>query len=373
MSTDLVRKIIHIDMDAFFASVEQRDNPSYQGKPIVVGGRPEQRGAVAAASYEARKYGVHSAMPSRVAVQRCPHLIFVKPRFEVYQQVSQHLQSVFFRYTDLVEPLSLDEAYLDVTNNKQNIPSAVAIARDIKQAIWEETHLTASAGVSVNKFLAKIASDLDKPDGLYLIPPQDAVTFVEALPIEKFHGIGKVTAGKMKAIGIHTGNDLKAWTEEALVGKFGRVGRYYYRAARGQDNRPVNPNRIRKSIGTERSFTDDLTALEEMQTALQAIAVSVEERLARSQRYGYTLTLKVKYADYQQITRSQTANHLFTTVEQIYSLASQLLLANLDGQKKVRLLGITISNLVSEATKPKTLARDSNASAVGYVQLRLEL
>ncbi|MEO1521396.1 MAG: DNA polymerase IV [Cyanobacteria bacterium J06633_2] len=378
MTTEPVRKIIHIDMDAFYASVEQRDHPEYRGKPIVVGGRPEQRGAVAAASYEARTYGVRSAMPSRVAQQRCPHLIFVKPRFDVYREVSQHIRSVFFRYTDLVEPLSLDEAYLDVTDNKKNIPSAVAIAREIKQAIRAETQLTASAGVSVNKFLAKIASDLDKPDGLYLIPPQDAATFVETLPIEKFHGIGKATAAKMKAVGIHTGTNLKTWAEDALVNKFGRVGHYYYRAARGEDNRPVNPNRIRKSIGAEQSFTTDLTALEEMKAALHDIAQSVEERLAKNKRYGYTLTLKVKYADYQQITRSNTGNTLLKTAHELYAIASQLLVDHLNPHKNVRLLGITISNLAEPNTRPsisqsKPRLQTKHVDNQHYIQLSLEL
>ncbi len=353
-------------MDAFYASVEQRDNPHYRGQPIVVGGRPEQRGAVAAASYEAREYGIHSAMPSRIAVQRCPHLIFVKPRFDVYREASQQIREVFFRYTDLVEPLSLDEAYLDVTENKQQIASAVAIARDIKRAIHQETHLTASAGVSINKFLAKIASDLDKPDGLYLIPPQEAEAFVESLPIEKFYGVGKATAAKMKAVGIHTGSDLKAWSDDALVQKFGRVGHYYYRAARCQDDRPVNPNRIRKSIGAERSFTTDLIQLEDMQIALRTIAAFVEDRMKRSQRCAHTLTLKIKYADYQQVTRSQTVHDLLHKAEPIYQLASYLLADHLDRHKKVRLLGITMSNLMPIGASPER-------EEVQYIQLSLEL
>jgi DNA polymerase-4 len=381
VTTDPVRKIIHVDMDAFYASVEQRDHPEYRGQPIVVGGRPEQRGAVAAASYEARKFGIHSAMPSRVAKQRCPHLIFVKPRFEIYREVSQQIREVFFRYTDLVEPLSLDEAYLDVTHNKKEMPSAVAIAREIKHAIKRETDLTASAGVSINKFLAKIASDLDKPDGLYVIRPQDAATFVESLPIEKFHGVGKATATKMKAIGIHTGGDLKTWTEAALVQKFGRVGHYYYRAARGEDDRLVNPNRIRKSVGAERSFTTDLTSVDDMEAALQAIAQSVEDRLARAKRKGYTLTLKVKYADYQQITRSQTGTRPLHAAEELYAIAIQLLTHHLNPDKKVRLLGITISNLAgadqpqssSMPLKPMQESSEKKSSEMEYIQLSLEL
>jgi DNA polymerase IV len=354
------RKIIHVDMDAFFASVEQRDNPAYRGKPIVVGGRPEQRGAVAAASYEARQYGIHSAMPSRIAKQRCPHLIFVKPRFDVYKQVSQQIRDIFHRYTDLVEPLSLDEAYLDVTGNKLEIPSAMAIARDIKRAIQHETHLTASAGVSINKFLAKIASALNKPDGLSLISPEQAEAFIESLPIEKFYGVGVATASKMKALGIHTGADLKQWSEADLVERFGKAGRFYYRVARAQDERPVNPNRIRKSIGAEQSFAEDLSDLATMDAELESLSRQVKERMDRHQRYGYTLTLKVKYADYEQITRSRTVNYLLQEADLIYQLAKELLLLHLDFQRQVRLLGITISNL-SEPSRSLT-----------YIQLSFE-
>jgi DNA polymerase IV len=355
------RKIIHIDMDAFFASVEQRDCPAYRGQPIVVGGRPDQRGAVAAASYEARKYGVHSAMPSRIAKQRCPHLIFVKPRFEVYKEVSQQIREIFDRYTDLVEPLSLDEAYLDVTTNKVDRASATAIAREIKQAIQTETHLTASAGVSINKFLAKIASTLNKPDGLSLIPPDQAAAFVESLAIEKFYGVGAATATKMKALGIHTGADLKQWSAADLVAQFGKVGQFYYQVARGQDDRPVNPNRIRKSIGAEQSFAEDLHDWGAMAAALRTLAKQVKERLDRHQRYGYTLTLKVKYADYEQMTRSRTVEQLLQDEETIYGLAQELLVRHLEAQRRVRLLGITISHL------------QDPSQTLSYVQLYLEL
>ncbi|MBD1870656.1 DNA polymerase IV [Cyanobacteria bacterium FACHB-471] len=355
------RKIIHIDMDAFFASVEQRDHPPYRNKPIAVGGKPEQRGAVAAASYEARKYGVHSALPSRIAKQRCPHLLFVTPRFEVYRAVSQQIREIFYRYTDLVEPLSLDEAYLDVTQNKLDIPSAMAIAREIKQAIWQETHLTASAGVSINKFLAKIASGLDKPDGLYLISPEQAASFVETLPIEKFYGVGTATARKMQSLGIHTGLDLKQWSETDLVQRFGKAGRYYYRVARAEDERPVNPNRIRKSIGAEESFAEDLEELETMTAMLKKLAEEVVERMNKHQRYGYTLTLKIKYADYQQVTRAQTVNVLLREVSVVCNLATALLLEHLDRSRKVRLLGLTVSNL----TEPSV--------PLCYDQLLLEL
>jgi DNA polymerase IV len=340
-----LRKIIHIDMDAFFASVEQRDFPQYRGKPIVVGGRPEQRGAVAAASYEARQYGVHSAMPSRIAKQRCPHLIFVSPRFDVYRAVSQQIRGIFHRYTDLVEPLSLDEAYLDVTQSKTGISSAMAIAREIKGAIKQETQLTASAGVSINKFLAKIASGMDKPDGLYLIAPEQAEAFVATLPIEKFYGVGAATAQKMQKLGIQTGADLKQWSETDLIKHFGKTGRYYYRVARAEDDRPVNPNRIRKSIGAEESFAEDLEEIEAMVTVLEKLATEVVERMEKHQRYGYTLTLKVKYADYQQMTRAQTIDVLLKDRNTLCKLATALLLEHLDRSRKVRLLGLTISNL----------------------------
>lgn len=355
------RKIIHIDMDAFFASVEQRDHPQYRGRPIVVGARPEERGVVAAASYEARQYGIHSALPSRIAAQRCAHLIFVKPRFEVYRIVSQQIRAIFDRYTDLVEPLSLDEAYLDVTANKPGIASAMAIARAIKQAILEETQLTASAGVSFNKFLAKLASGLDKPNGLYLIAPEQAQAVVESLPIEKFYGVGAATAQKMQALGIHTGRDLTQWSEAELVQRFGKTGRYYYQVARAQDDRPVNPNRIRKSIGAEQSFAEDLEALDAMDEALAKLAGEVAVRMDKHQSYGHTLTLKVKYADYQQITRAQTVAWLLRDAATLYSMAKDLLREHLDPTRKVRLLGLTVSNLGEPTALPR------------YTQLSLHL
>ena len=246
-------------MDAFYASVEQRDNPDYRGKPLVVGGSPNLRGVVASASYEARKYGIHSAMPSRLAVAKCPELVFVKPRFEVYREISTQIHAIFERYTDLVEPVALDEAYLDVTENKQNIPYASTISRHIRAAIFKETGLTASAGLSINKFLAKMASGKNKPNGLTVILPEDAEAFVEQLPIEKFHGIGEVTANKMHSLGIHTGADLKEREISELIQHFGKVGQYYYKIARAQDDRVVEPNRIRKSIGAETSFAQDLS------------------------------------------------------------------------------------------------------------------
>ncbi len=345
-----LRKIIHVDMDAFYASVEQRDHPAYRGKPVVVGGSPEKRGAVAAASYEARKYGIHSAMPSRTAVQKCSNLIVVKPRFEVYRAVSQQIRAIFCDYTDLVEPLSLDEAYLDVTINKVNCTSAVAIAREIKQRIRADTQLTASAGVSINKFLAKVASDRHKPDGLCVILPDDAEHFIQLLPIETFHGIGTVTAAKMHRLGIHTGADLKQWSEDQLVHEFGKVGRFYYGIARARDEREVNPDRIRKSVGAEKTFETDLDDRHAMGVALDDIARQVADRLTQQHQSGQTLTLKIKYADYQQITRSRTFSDRLQSAPDLATIARELLVTHVGDRKKVRLLGISISNLHSRQT-----------------------
>jgi len=350
-----MRKILHIDMDAFFAAVEQRDHPQLKGKPVVVGGRPEQRGAVAAASYEARKYGVFSATSSRVAAIKCKDLIFVSPRFEVYRQISEQIRTIFDQFTDLVEPVSLDEAYLDVTENRPNTDSAMTIAREIKHRIRQETQLTASAGVSINKFLAKMASGLNKPDGLSLVAPHQAEVFVQHLPIHQFHGIGKVTAAKMHQLGIQSGADLLQWSEQALVQKFGKVGHYYFKIARGRDDRPVIPNRLRKSIGAERSFFPDISGLPSLTEELQAIANMVHLRLAENQRSGYTLTLKIKYASYQQITRSRTVKNALHRADEILSLGTDLLLTHGDQQQAVRLLGLTLSNLVDSDRSPKQL------------------
>lgn len=342
-----MRKIIHVDMDAFFAAVEQRDEPTYRGRPVVVGGLPERRGVVAAASYEARKFGIHSAMSSRVAAQRCRHLVFVRPRFEVYRQISQQIRAIFRRYTDLVEPLALDEAYLDVTENKRCMPSATLMAREIKQQIFRETGLTASAGISINKFLAKIASGLDKPDGLCLIPPEKAEEFLETLPIEKFHGIGKVTAAKMKMLGIHLGLDLKARSQDYLVQHFGKYGFFYYKIVRAQDERPVKPNRIRKSIGTETTFVEDLADLAIVQSALEKLVAEVEQRLKHYKTRGRTITLKLKYANFQQVTRSRTLAQATDRRTTLLEVAQSLLKATAAGKRKIRLLGLSMSNLVT--------------------------
>ncbi|MHA6247732.1 DNA polymerase IV [Pontibacter sp. CAU 1760] len=345
-----IRKIIHVDMDAFFASVEQRDNPELRGKPVAVGGSRE-RGVVAAASYEARKFGVHSALASKIAAQRCPHLIFVKPRFEAYSAVSRQIREIFLSYTDLVEPLSLDEAYLDVTENKLGMPSASIIAHQIKARILEETGLTASAGVSYNKFLAKIASDMDKPNGFTLITPDKALEVVGDLAIEKFHGIGKVTALKMQQMGIYSGYDLRQKTEQELTRNFGKTGRYYYHIARAQDNREVQPHRIRKSIGSERTFDTDISEEHEMLEKLQFLATEVAQDMARLQATAKTLTLKIKYFDFTLNTRSKTYLSEFSSANAMYSIAKELLHTPALPLYPVRLLGISVSSLLYQHDK----------------------
>jgi DNA polymerase-4 len=344
-SPKLVRKIIHIDMDAFYASVEQRDNPALKGKPIAVGGSPNGRGGVVAtASYEARKFGVRSAMPSKKALQLCKHIIFVFPRFEAYKKVSLQIREIFYRYTDKVEPLSLDEAYLDVTQDKKNIGSALEIAKQIKQAIKDELQLTASAGVSINKFAAKVASDMNKPDGLTFISSSKLTTFIEKLPIEKFYGVGKVTADRMKKMGLHTGSDLKNLTENQLIEAFGKMGKFFFNIVRGIDEREVINERETKSIGAEDTFSFDLTTKDEMFVELEKIAVTVQARLHRNNLKGRTVTLKIKYNDFKQITRSKSFSEPFNDLETIDSTAKILLSQGDLSDKKVRLLGISISN-----------------------------
>ncbi len=340
-----IRKIIHVDMDAFFASVEQRDNPDLRGKPVAVGGS-RARGVVAAASYEARKFGVHSALASKIAAQRCPHLIFVKARFDVYSAVSRQIREIFHRYTDLVEPLSLDEAYLDVTENKIGMPSATIIANEIRKRIFEETGLTASAGVSYNKFLAKIASDMNKPNGFTLITPDKAEELVASLDIGKFHGIGKVTAAKMQSMGILTGADLRERSEEELVRNFGKTGRYYFRIARAQDEREVQPHRIRKSIGSERTFETDLAEEETMLEQLDYLAKEVAHDMERLKASARTITLKIKYFDFTLNTRSKTFLSEFSSSDAIFTVVRDLLRTPQLPQFPVRLLGISASSLL---------------------------
>ncbi len=339
------RKIIHIDMDAFYASIEQRDSPLFRGKPIAVGGSPQGRGGVVAtASYEARKFGVRSAMSSKKAVQLCPQLIFVRPRFDVYKEVSQRIRDIFLRYTDIIEPLSLDEAFLDVSEDKQQIGSALEIAKRIKQSIKDELQLTASAGVSVNKFVAKIASDMNKPDGMTFIGPSKIERFMEALPVEKFFGVGKVTAEKMKKMGLHTGADLKKLSEGQLVKHFGKAGKFYYQIVRGIDNREVQPYRETKSVGAEDTFPYDLKELEEMHEELDKIAKVVHDRLQRHGLRGRTITLKIKYHDFKRVTRSHSFIEPMDDFKSICEFSKKLLEATDLDEKKIRLLGISISN-----------------------------
>lgn len=351
-STGARRKIIHIDMDAFYASVEQRDFPEYRGIPIVVGGSPEGRGVVATASYEARKFGIRSAMSSQKAKQLCPQVLFVRPRFDVYKSVSQHIREIFRRHTDLIEPLSLDEAYLDVTEDKTGIGSAIEIAKQIKEAIRDELNLTASAGISSNKFVAKIASDMNKPDGLTFIAPSKIERFMETLPVEKFHGVGKVTAEKMKSMGLHTGADLKRLSAEEMTERFGKTGRFYYNIVRGIDERPVQPHREAKSQGAEDTFLHDLTETAQMHAELRKLAHRVAERLAKYGLKGRTVTLKIKYDDFRQITRNQSFAKPVGDYETLFETAASLLQKNDPERQPIRLLGISVSNF-GEAPEKK--------------------
>ncbi len=337
------RKIIHIDMDAFYASVEQRDNPDLRGKPIAVG-HAEERGVVAAASYEARRFGVRSAMSSQKARRLCPQLIFVHGRMEVYKEVSRQIHEIFHEYTDVIEPISLDEAFLDVTENKPGISLAVDIAKEIKQKIRERLHLVASAGVSYNKFLAKIASDYRKPDGLCTIHPDQALDFIARLPIESFWGVGPVTAKRMHALGIHNGMQLRACTLDFLVREFGKVGAVYYDFARGIDLRPVEAVRIRKSIGCERTLEKDISRHSSVIIELYHVAVELVRRLERKEFSGNTLTLKIKFHDFKQITRSLTQARELKTLDVILPLAKQLLQEVNYAERPIRLIGLAVSN-----------------------------
>ena len=344
------RKIIHIDMDAFYASVEQRDNPELRGCPIAVGHEGE-RGVVAAASYEARKFGVHSAMSSLKAKRLCPDLIFVPGRMEVYKEVSEQIHDIFHEYTEIIEPLSLDEAYLDVTTNKQDIPLAVDIARQIKQKIREKYSLVASAGVSYNKLLAKIASDYRKPDGLCTIHPAQALSFIANLPIEKFWGVGPVTAKRMHTLGIHDGNQLRAWSLEGLTREFGKAGPLYYNFARGIDSRPVETIRIRKSIGCEHTLEKDINSHSAIIIELYHIASELINRLKGKEFKGNTLTLKVKFHNFTQITRSITQEKVLTQMDVILPLANRLLSEVSYKECPIRLLGLSVSNPQDEENK----------------------
>jgi len=345
------RKIIHVDMDAFFASVEQRDFPEYLGKPLIVGGKPDSRGVVAACSYEARKFGIHSAMSCAQAYRLCPDAIFVKPRFEAYKEVSQKIREIFWRYASRVEPLSLDEAYLDVTYTADYDGSATLIAEAIRREIKEETGLTASAGVSYNKFLAKIASDMNKPDGLYVIKPEAGEAFVAALPVGKFFGVGPATEKKMHAAGFYTGADIKARSLEALQQVFGKSASYYYQIARGIDDREVRSSRTRKSLGKETTFASNILDVSKLIEHLQALAKKVYERLEQEKLYAKTITIKVKYANFQQVTRSMTLSHAITSFSEIECHIPALLKLTEAGKMPVRLVGFSASGFASKAEK----------------------
>jgi DNA polymerase-4 len=335
------RKIIHIDMDAFYASVEQRDNPDLRGKPVAVGGSRE-RGVVAAASYEARKFGVRSAMPSVTAKRQCPDLIFVKPRFEVYKEISRHIRTIFAEHTEIIEPLSLDEAYLDVTENIQGIASATEIATMIRAKILCETALTASAGISYNKFLAKLASDHRKPNGQFVITPKMGPAFVQDLPVGKFHGIGPATSAKMNGLGIFTGLDMRNQTLEFMTTNFGKAGAYYYWISRGVDERPVRANRIRKSVGAETTFAQDLADYEALAAELQPLIEKVWRHCETTGARGRTATLKVKFSDFELITRSRSVA-VIDSASDLSSLALELLKQLMPPKKAIRLLGISVS------------------------------
>jgi DNA polymerase-4 len=344
MNEERQRKIIHVDMDAFFASVEQRDNPDLRGKPVAVGGSRE-RGVVAAASYEARKFGVRSAMPSVTAKRQCPELIFVKPRFEVYKAVSQQIREIFAEHTPIIEPLSLDEAYLDVTENLQGIPLARDVALAIRAKIKELTGLNASAGISYNKFLAKLASDHRKPNGQYVITPEMGPAFVEALSVGKFHGIGPATSAKMNSLGLRTGLDMRNQTLEFMQANFGKAGAYYYWISRGVDNREVRASRIRKSVGAENTFSLDLTEFDAMAVELRPLIGKVWRHCEENGSRGRTVTLKLKFADFETITRSRSVPAAVSSRGELERLSIALLQNEMPLPKPVRLLGVSLSSL----------------------------
>ena len=359
-----LRKIINVDMDAFYASVEELDNPDLQGKAVAVGGS-EKRGVVSAANYEARKFGVRSAMSGYMAKKNCPHLIFVKPRYDRYSEISKKIRAIFFDYTDLVEPLSLDEAYLDVTINKKGNPSATLIAKEIRQRIFDELGLAASAGISINKFIAKVASDINKPNGQKTVNPEEVIEFLEALDIRKFYGVGKVTAQKMYRLGIFTGKDLKAHSIEFLETNFGKSGSYYYHVVRGIHNSEVKPHRIPKSVGAERTFSENLSSEIFMLERLEHIAEELERRLAKSKIAGKTITLKIKYSDFTLNTRSKTLPYFVSDKNLILETSKELLYQE-ELQNSVRLLGISLANLNTD--KKKTRPKEDAVS----VQLKFD-
>ena len=348
-----LRKIIHVDMDAFYASVEQRDNPEIRGLPVAVGGG--HRGVVAAASYEARKYGVRSAMPSVTAKRKCPELVFVKPRFDAYREVSSQIRAIFADYTELIEPLSLDEAYLDVTEDRNGLGSARAIAEDIRRRIREETGLTASAGVSYCKFIAKLASDYRKPDGLTVIRPEQGAEFVASLPVARFHGVGPVTAKKMEGLGILTGADLRAWSLPELEARFGSSGNWYYRICRGIDEREVKPDRPYKSVSAERTFDEDIADGDRLGAELERIAGYAWARVERAEVMGRTVTMKVKFGDFTIITRSRSFSECVPDQDAFAEAGRSLLESLLPVPKGIRLLGLGLHNLSERFDEPLQL------------------
>ncbi|MDQ6954293.1 MAG: DNA polymerase IV [Mariprofundaceae bacterium] len=341
------RKIIHVDMDAFFASVEQRDHPEYYGKPLIVGGKPNSRGVVAACSYEARKFGIHSAMPCSQAYRLCPEAIFVPTRFEAYREASAIIRDIFWRYASQVEPLSLDEAYLDVSYTESFAGIATEIAKAIKIAIKKETELTASAGISYNKFLAKVASDMDKPDGLYVITPKQGAAFVQALPIEKFYGVGPATAKKMKALNIHQGNDLKAWSLADLQTHFGKSANYYYNIARGIDERPIRSFSMRQSLGKEVTFTQDILDIGILLRHFESLTEQVFKKLNEHKLQGKNITIKIKYSTFKQVTRSHTQSSPIGKNEALKCIPKLLQTTNA-GKQTVRLVGLTVRGFGQE-------------------------
>lgn len=343
------RSIIHIDMDAFYASVEQRDFPKLRGKPLIVGGDPQRRGVVATCSYEARKFGIHSAMACSTAKRKCPSAIFVKPRFSVYKEVSIQIQEILRKYTQIIEPLALDEAFLDVSDEIQRLGSGNLIAKDIRQRIQRDTKLTASAGVSYNKFLAKIASDRCKPNGLLYISPKEGPQFVKTLSIREFFGVGPATEEKMQGLGIYTGADLATWELEALQPIFGKSAEYYFNAARGIDHRPVEVDRLRKSVSTEDTFEADLNSREEMLNVFDTQCKEIEKQLKKLGASGKTVTIKVKFSDFSQVTRSYSSKSGFRESARIYSTIPGLLENALVKPLSVRLLGVSISNLALDS------------------------
>lgn len=346
-----LRKIIHVDMDAYYASVEQLDNPELRGKALAVGGS-EKRGVVSAASYEARKFGVRSAMTGVMAKKKCPDLIFVKPRFDRYKEISKKIREIFYDYTDLVEPLSLDEAYLDVTENKKGNPSATLIAAEIRKRIYDELQLTASAGISINKFIAKVASDYNKPNGQKTVNPEEVLEFLEDLEIRKFYGVGKVTAEKMYKLGIFTGKDLKKRSLEYLENHFGKSGQFYYQVVRGIHLSEVKPHRTPKSVGAERTFSENLSSEVFMLEKLEHIASELESRLQKNKLAGKTITLKIRYSDFSLNTRSKTLPYYISEKSMLMEHARELLLQE-SLENSVRLLGLTLSNLNTEKKRGK--------------------